>query len=210
MRRTRSVETGRDRQALARDAGLGRVSAVSVLAGILCAYGALAALLAIAGWIAVAIHGGTNFADIAPNNVKVGVAVVIAVAAFVSFWYGGYAAGRMSRRGGAVNGLLSGLLGVIVGAGVVALVRQTGADAALARVAGHLGVLDTWTQWRNTAFELGVVALAAMVIGGLLGGVKGERWHTKLLARAADASIGPEAEKLAATRRGMSRSGGGP
>ena len=52
---TMHIERRRDRRALARDAGLGSVSGVSVVAGTLAAYALTAALLAIAGGIATLI-----------------------------------------------------------------------------------------------------------------------------------------------------------
>jgi hypothetical protein len=40
-----------------------------------------------------------------------------------------------------------------------------------------------------------------MVLGALTGGIQGERWHGKLLARAVDPAFGPEAEERAAARK---------
>ena len=39
-----------------------------------------------------------------------------------------------------------------------------------------------------------IVSLAAILLGSLLGGVLGERWHTKLARRVADPEIGPAAD----------------
>jgi hypothetical protein len=39
----------------------------------------------------------------------------------------------------------------------------------------------------------GIGSLAAMLAGALLGGVLGERWHTKLTRRAASGNYGPTA-----------------
>src|SRR5215218_5205396 len=46
-----AVETGRDRAALTREAGIGKLSFISVLAGVLVAYGAFAVLAALAAAI---------------------------------------------------------------------------------------------------------------------------------------------------------------
>jgi len=48
-------ESRRDRKRLARQAGLGRLSFISALAGVLVAYGAFALLVALVGAVAVAI-----------------------------------------------------------------------------------------------------------------------------------------------------------
>ena len=45
MRRRHVIESNRDRMALAHDAGYGRISGVSILAGTLVAYGAFAVVL---------------------------------------------------------------------------------------------------------------------------------------------------------------------
>ena len=50
-----SYETSGDRASLAREAGVGRLSFISVLAGVLVAYGAFAVLAALVGAAAAAI-----------------------------------------------------------------------------------------------------------------------------------------------------------
>ncbi len=68
-------------------------------------------------------------------------------------------------------------------------------------MAQHIGVADTWHQWRSFALVGAIVVAAAMVLGGFAGGIEGERWHGKLLARAVDPSYGPEAEERAEARK---------
>ncbi len=197
MRNSRKIETGRDRKALARDAGLGRFSLVSVVAGALGGLAALEILLILAGAVAVAIHGSTSFAGMSDGRFKATTAVVAAVALFVGFLFGGYVAGRLSRRSGALHGFLAGAAGLILsGLGAFAVIR-TGTDNGLARVARHINVAATWHQWRFFGLAGIVVAAVAMVLGGLVGGIEGERWHGKLLARAVDPSFGPEADQRA-------------
>jgi hypothetical protein len=186
---------------LARDAGIGRVSALSVLAGALCGITALEFLIAIAGAAAVAINGGTNFGALGNTEFKTVVGSVLAGAAFGAFVLGGYVCGRMSRRGGATHGTLTGLTGAILVAAIAAAAVGVGADHSLARLARHIGVVDTWGQWHDVAFIIGIVAAAAMVLGAFLGGIQGERWHGRLLARAVDPSFGPEAEQRAEAAR---------
>lgn len=206
MRHGNKVETRLDRRALAQDAGMGRLSLVSVLAGALCGCAAFEVLAVIAGAVGVAVNGSTDFADIGAGEFKAITAVVVAGALFVGFAFGGYVSGRMSRRHGATHGLATGIAGAILAAVVVAAVRAGGADNGVARVARHIQVADTWHQWRSFALFGAVVVAAAMVFGALMGGVEGERWHGKLLARAADPSIGPEADERAKARRLMKES----
>lgn len=203
MRDGRKVETRRDRKALATHAGMGRISAISVLAGALCGLATLEILLAIAGAAGVAINGGTSFATMGERQFKSVSGVVLLLAIVCSFMLAGYVSGRMSRRSGATHGLLAGITGVVLSAVAVAAVVGTGTDNGLARVARHIHVVDTWTQWRSFGLIAAVLAVAAMVLGGLAGGVEGERWHGKLLSRAVDPSYGPEADEQAAARNSL-------
>src|SRR5687768_5200183 len=102
--RTDSVESRHDRAVLAQDAGLGKVSFVSVLAGTLVAYGAFAVLLAIAAAVAKAVGVGADFSDNEWRRLGAAGGAIVAVVLFVAYWFGGYVSGRMSRRAGMTNG----------------------------------------------------------------------------------------------------------
>src|ERR1700738_722103 len=106
MRNSAKVETRRDRKALARDAGIGRLSAISVLAGALCGLAVFEALTVVAGAIGVAINGSTSFASTSDAQFKWMAAIILAAALFLAFMFGGYVSGRMSRRSGATHGLM--------------------------------------------------------------------------------------------------------
>jgi hypothetical protein len=201
VRNKRKVETRGDRRALARHAGLGPVSLISVLAGALAAFAVTEILVTVGGAIAVAVNGGTNFSALSDRQFKTVVGVILVVAVFLSFALGGYVSGRMSRRAGASHGLLAGVAGVVLAALAAWVVVATGTDAGLAHVARHMRVTDTWGQWRSFGMIGALVLAAAMVLGGLAGGVEGETWHGKLLTRAVDPNYGPEADDRAEARR---------
>ena len=201
MKNNRKVETRGDRRALARHAGLGPVSLVSVFAGALAAFAIAEVLVTVGGAIAVAVNGGTDFSTLSDRQFKTVVGVIVVVAVFLSFAFGGYISGRMSRRAGASHGLLAGLAGVVLAALAAWVVVATGTDAGLAHVARHIRVTDTWGQWRSFGLIGALVVAAAMVLGGLAGGVEGETWHGKLLSRAVDPNYGPEADERAEARR---------
>jgi MFS family permease len=190
---TTQVERHRDRREMAREAGMGSISGVSVLAGTLAAYALAAALLAIAGGVAVLIHGSSDFSSLSAGDLKVSSAVIVAGALFLSYLFGGYVAGRMARRSGLINGLGVFVLGVILGVGIAVWVREAGGGPNLASTLRHWGAPTTWHEWRTVGSIAGIVALVAMLIGSLVGGADGERWHTKLVRRALDPSIGPDA-----------------
>ncbi len=203
MRNSQNVETRRDRKALARHAGMGKISIISVLAGALCALAVFEILVTIAGAAAVAVNGGTNFSALDGKEFKTIAGLILVVAMFGAFMVGGYVSGRMSRRSGATHGLLAGVVGVVLAALAGWVVVGTGTDAGLSAVARHIQVAATWHQWRNFGFLAAAVVAAAMVLAGLAGGVEGERWHGKLLSRAVDPSYGPEAAERAEARKSI-------
>lgn len=192
-RRVPRVETRRDRKALARDAGMGQMSFVSILAGTLAAYGAVAVLLAIAGGIAAAVNSGTNFNNVAWTQLKAGTGIIVAVVLLLGYLFGGYVAGRMARRSGLLNGIGVFVLGVIIALAVGVLAKYAGAGSSLTNALRNVGAPTTWHEWRDVGTVAGIAALIAMLLGSMLGGSIGDRWHSKLLGRALDPTVGPEA-----------------
>ena len=187
------VESGRDRRALVADAGWSQLSLVSVLAGILVAYGAFALLAGIAGGILEATDADT---DITARLDDLGVAAGLVVAGLLllSYLFGGYVAGRMARRAGLVHGLAVFVLGVVVLAGVAVGIRALAGTDAVVESLRDLGLPTTGDEWADVGTVAGLASLAGALIGALLGGLLGERWHAKLLSRAVDPDVGAEAD----------------
>jgi hypothetical protein len=189
------IETGRDRAALTRQAGIGKLSFISVLAGVLVAYGAFAVLVALAGGAAAAL-GLTS--DLSANNwaeLGVGSAIVAAVVLLLAYLFGGYVAGRMARRAGLLHGVGVFILALVIVA-LIAAVTATQADTSVIR--GNLrslGIPTTGAEWGEVGTLAGIGSLAAMLVGAVLGGMLGERWHTKLTRRAASPKYGPDREQ---------------
>jgi hypothetical protein len=184
------VESRSDRTALAADAGFGRISLGSVLAGTLVAYGAFAVLLAVAAAVIKAVGFDTNLSTNEWRQLGVGGGIAVAVVLFLSYLYGGYVAGRMARRGGAMNGLLVFFLGIVVAVGVAALANQFTDGDTVVRNLRNVGIPTSRSEWGDIGTVAGIASLAAMFIGSLVGGVLGERWHGKLLRRAWDPEVG--------------------
>jgi hypothetical protein len=186
-----SYESPKERASLAREAGLGRLSFPSILAGVLVAYGAFAVLAALVGTVAAAIGLNTDLNRNDWATLGLGSAIAMAVVLLVAYLFGGYVAGRMARRAGLLNGLavfLLALLLVAVVAGVAA--SQTDAEA----IGGNLrslGIPTTGTEWGKAGTVAGIGSLAAMLLGALLGGMLGERWHSKLTRRAVSGKYRP-------------------
>src|SRR5829696_7704202 len=196
------IETGRDRAALTRQAGIGKLSFISVLAGVLVAYGAFAVLAALAGVAAAAIGLNT---DLSANNwaeLGVGSAIVAAVVLLLAYLFGGYVAGRMARRAGLLHGIAVFILALIIVALVAAIAATQTDTSAIRDNLRSLGIPTTGAEWGDVGTLAGIGSLAAMLVGAVLGGLLGERWHTKLTRRAASPKYGPEREQPTAEDRG--------
>jgi hypothetical protein len=196
------IETGRDRAALTRQAGIGKLSLISVLAGVLVAYGAFAVLAALAAAAAAALGLNT---DLSANNwaeLGVGSAIVAAVVLLLAYLFGGYVAGRMARRAGLLHGIAVFILALIIVA-LVAAIAATQTDTSVIRDnLRSLGIPTTGAEWGDVGTLAGIGSLAAMLVGALLGGLLGERWHTKLTRRAASPNYGPERDRPTTDDRG--------
>jgi hypothetical protein len=195
------VETGRDRAALTRQAGIGKLSFISVLAGVLVAYGAFAVLVALAGAAAAAL-GLTS--DLSANNwaeLGVGSAIVAAVVLLLAYLFGGYVAGRMARRAGLLHGLGVFILALVIVALIAAIAATQTDTSAIRANLRSLGIPTTGAEWGEVGTLAGIGSLAAMLVGAVLGGMLGERWHTKLTRRAASLKYGPDREQPATDDR---------
>ena len=83
---------------------------------------------------------------------------------------------------------------IVVAAVAGGLVRIFTDDADIRRNLRSIGVPTTWDQVSGVAIVGVIAALAAMLVGAILGGVLGDRWHAKLERRAADPAYGPDTE----------------
>ncbi|HVF15089.1 MAG TPA: YrzE family protein [Acidimicrobiales bacterium] len=205
MARTRGLsESGRDRKALAADAGFGSLSVASILAGVLVAYGAFAVLIGIAAAIVDALNVDTDIVSTDYEQLGIAGGLILAGILLLSYLFGGYVAGRMARRSGLVNGLLVAILGLAIAAAVAALVRASDVETINTSLRS-LGVPTTADEYGQAFSVAGIASLAAILIGSLLGGSLGERWHGKLLSRAVDPNIGTEADARRQAQADMAR-----
>jgi hypothetical protein len=196
-----SYETSGDRASLAREAGVGKLSPVSVLAGVLVAYGAFAVLAALVGAVAAAIGLDNDLSSNDWARLGTGSAIAAAVVLLLAYLFGGYVAGRMARRAGLLNGLAVFLVAIVLIA-VVGAITASLADAETIRSnLRSLGVPASGAEWGDVGTLAGIASLVAMLAGALLGGVLGERWHSKLTRRAVSGRYGPDRTDGRATKR---------
>ena len=192
MRRTNAAESGSDRVALAKDAGMGRVSLFGVLAGTLVAYGAFLVLVSIVAAVANALDVTDEIATLNWEELGATSGLIVAGVLLLSYLFGGYVAGRMARRAGALNGFLVFVLGVLIVVGVSLLINLATDGDDISRNFRTAGIPTSGEEWGDAGTVAGIASLIAILIGPVLGGILGERWHAKLVRRALDPTVGRE------------------
>jgi hypothetical protein len=190
---TETTETAQDRRELARDAGFGSFSALSVIGGATTAFGVYALLSGLVAAVADWAGSDTDYLVRSWKDVPTGAAVATIVMSLVAFVFGGYVAGRMARRLGTVHGLAVFVVGVVV-AGLAVWFAQRVADSdQVVSSLRDLGVPGTGEEWKQVGTFAGIGSLVAALVGAVLGGALGEGWHGRLVSRAVDPGYGPEA-----------------
>jgi len=174
----------------------GGVSPAAVLTGVLVAFGAIFLLSALVGGILAATGVETTLGDEA-QEATLGAGIALVAAMFLAYLWGGYTAGRMGRGAGAINGMLVPLLALVLAAIVLAVVTALGATANLNLPFGDSRLPIEDGNLVEFGTGVGIASLVAMVVGGILGGLAGARWHTRLERHAVDA----RREGLAAEER---------
>jgi len=167
----------------------GGVKIGSAFFGWLTATGTAVLLTAFVAGAGIAVGVATNTdagsaatqASANPTTVGIAGGVVLLVVLFVAYYCGGYVAGRMARFNGLRQGLAVWLWAVVI-AVIVAI---------LAAVAGNrydvLGQLNSFPRIPVNEGDLttgGIIALivvaAASLVGALLGGLGGMRFHRRV------------------------------
>ncbi len=168
-------------------AARGGISGGAILTGVVVAFGCMFLLSAVvAGVLTAFAPEATDLAQEQPVESGIGAGLALVVAQFVSYLWGGYTAGRMGRGAGLGNGLLVPLVAVLLAVvvGAVAAVLGATANLNLPFQVYRLPVEEaTVVDW---GVGIGVATLAAMFLGGAVGGSLGTRWHSRLEATAAE------------------------
>ena len=178
----------------ARDAGFGSLSILSVLAGVVCAYGTFAVVAAIVGSITNAADIATEFRTDDWTGSGAAASAITAVVLFVAYLFGGYVAGRMARRASMLHGLAVFVTTLVLGGIAGAVVTGIADNAELEQNLRSIGIPTSWDQVTEVAIAGVIVSLVAILLGSLVGSWLGEHWHTKLARRAVDPAYGPQAD----------------
>lgn len=165
-------------------ARFGGVKVGSAFFGWLAATGTavlLTALLAAAG-IAVGLAAGTDLNE-AVTNPAAGTAGIIALLLilFVSYYCGGYVAGRMARFNGAKQGLMVWLWSIIAAIVVAVLGLVAGEQvSALANLNTFPRIPVGGGELNNMSILAAAVVALVTLLGAVLGGLGGMHFHRKV------------------------------
>ncbi len=162
----------------------GGIDTPAALAGMFLALGVLVFLAALIAAGARRLTFQLNAFDVEGNVQELAWAGVVTavVVVLVSFFIGGWAAGRIARYDGGINGLASALWMLLLVAVFAGLGAWFGAEYNAFRSAG---LPDWFSQFRSEdRTTIGVVggtlAIVAMFAGGYLGGRLGEKFHREV------------------------------
>jgi MFS family permease len=157
-----------------------RFGGIDIPASLVGMLTALSTTLILAGLIGAAL-GAVDYQsglegdaeDIALWSMIGGVAVL-----FVAYFIGGWAAGRMARYDGARNGFATGVWTLVFGAILAGLGAWIGSDYDVFRNV-ELPQWFSTDAFTTRAIITGIAAIAAMFLGGIIGGLWGERYHRR-------------------------------
>jgi hypothetical protein len=150
--------------------------------GWLTATGLAVLLVAIAGGILAAVGSSNGSASSTTGLQSLGIAgaIVTAVIIFVAYYAGGYVAGRMARFSGAKQGVAVWLWAIIFSV-IAAIAGAIGSQFGLFSQVGSVAQVQLSPQTLTVAGIVGIVAaLALSLVGAVLGGLAGMRFHRKV------------------------------
>jgi hypothetical protein len=187
-----ATEKPKTRSQLARRAGLGPISPVSILGGVLVAYATTALLLGGAG--ALLRHRGSEV-DLTKGWDKIGTrgGLVMGAVLLVAYLLAGYMAGRMAWRRGVVHGVGVFVFSLVIVGAVAVIVRSLAKPKDMKAITDALrtfGVPTTRAEWHHVDSVVGIASLVGMLAGSVVGGLAGERWYTRVSRRASPAETG--------------------
>lgn len=184
------------------DAGWNTTSGLSILAGTLVAFGAVTLAAAAAGAAGSALGLDTDGISTSEwRQAGMAGAAAAAIVLFTAFFFGGYTAGRMSRRAGARHGGLVFVLAAVVIAVIAVIGWALSGDVDVAAELGGQGIPTDRDTWGDIGVGAAVAGLIAMLAGAMAGGIRGDRWHGRLADAVVEHREAERAEQAAAARR---------
>ena len=161
-----------------------RFGGVDIPASLVGMLTALSTVIILAGVVGYQTGLEENAEDLSIGSLIGGIAVL-----FVAYLIGGWAAGRIARYDGARNGFATGVWTLIFAGILAALGAWAGSEYDVFENVELPQWFDS-DAFTTTAIISGVAAIAAMFIGGVIGGMWGERYHRRADTTIADARAG--------------------
>jgi hypothetical protein len=157
----------------------GGLDLAATLIGMLAA---LALLILIGGLVGAAIGAIGYQTGLKGNHTSLSVASLAGgfVALFVAFLVGGWAAARIARYDGARNGLMTGVWAIVLAAILAGLGAWLGTQYNVFENAPNLPDWFSHDALTAGAIASAIGAVLAMLGGGTLGGIWGERYHHRI------------------------------
>jgi hypothetical protein len=150
--------------------------------GWLTATGLAVLLGAIAAGVLAAVgnSNGATTTTTGLQNLGIAGAIVTAVILFVAYYAGGYVAGRMARFDGAKQGVAVWLWAIIVSV-LAAIAGAVSSQFGLFSQFGSVAQVPINGQTLQVAGLVGIVAaLALSLLGAVVGGLAGMRYHRRV------------------------------
>jgi hypothetical protein len=164
-----------------------RFGGVDIPASLVGMLTALSTVLILAGLVGAAfgVVGYQTGLEEDAQDLSIGSLIGGVAILFVAYLIGGWAAGRMARYDGARNGFATGIWTLVFGAILAALGAWAGAEYDVFENVE----LPQWFDedaFTVAAIASGIGAIVAMFVGGVIGGMWGERYHRRADTTIAD------------------------
>ena len=164
-----------------------RFGGIDIPASLVGMLTALSTVLILAGLVgaAVGVVGYQTGLEESAEDLSIGSLIGGVAILFVAYLIGGWAARRIARYDGARNGFATGVWTLILGAILAALGAWAGAEYDVFQNVQLPQWFDS-DALTTAAIASGIGAIAAMFVGGIIGGMWGERYHRRADATIAD------------------------
>ncbi len=163
----------------------GGVKIGSAFFGWLTAVGSTVLLTALAGAVGALIGGATNTDVVGqamgdPQSAGIIGAIVVAVILFIAYYCGGYVAGRMARFNGVRQGVAVWVWAVVIAIIVAVIGLITGSRWDLMSQVNSFPQIPDLSSLTTGSIIAALVALVVTLLGAILGGLAGMRFHRKV------------------------------
>ena len=169
-----------------------RFGGIDIPASLVGMLTALSTVLILAGLVGAAfgVVGYQTGLEADAEDLSIGSLIGGVAILFVAYLIGGWAAGRMARYDGARNGFATGVWTLIFGAILAALGAWAGSEYDVFQNVD----LPQWFDrdaLTLAAIISGAAAVVAMFLGGIIGGMWGERYHRRADSTIVDTRTAP-------------------